>query len=98
MDAAQSDELAALLAKIAKAEARVDKAQTALDRAEERDPAGTGSEVSRKEQILIGALTTHNLLLEEKKRLTAMAGTAAGEGERLSVICYLIPFILLLFP
>jgi hypothetical protein len=68
------DELAALLVKIETAETDVDDAEAALNKAKERDPEGTGSAVSRKEQILLESQKTLNLLYEEKKRLTA--GTA----------------------
>ena len=47
-----------------------------LKRAEEERARGIRDEVSRKEQILIGAQATLNLLYEKEKRLTA---GAAGE-------------------
>ena len=69
-----SAEMATLLNDIAKQKTRVDKAEAALERAEARDPAGTGSEVSACRQILIGAQTILHDLYEKEKRLTA--GTA----------------------
>jgi len=68
------DELAALQADIVKQKTRVDNAEADLRKAKERDPEGTGSEVSRKEQILIGAQAILHDLYEKEMRLTA--GTA----------------------
>ena len=76
-----SSEMAALLARIAEVEEDVRDAKKAMKRAEQRDPEGTGSEVSACRQTLntMGAIL-HDLY-EEKKRLTAETA-----GERASVV------------
>jgi len=68
------DEMAALLVKIEKAESRVDNAEADLNKAKERDPEGTGSEVSACRQTLNNMSAILHDLYEKEKRLTA--GTA----------------------
>jgi predicted phage gp36 major capsid-like protein len=63
--------MASLLADIAKAKTRAEKAEAALERAEEERARGeaTRDDVSACREILIEDKKTLNLLLEEKKRL-----------------------------
>lgn len=87
-----SAEMAALLTKTAEAEEDVRDAKKALKRAEERDPTGTGSEVSRKEQILIGAQAILHDLYEER-----LAAAMARKKTALTPLIPLIASILYLF-
>ena len=99
-------EMSTLLADIAKAKTRVDKAEAALERAEEERARGHRDEVSACRQMLIESQKTLNLLLEMEKRLAAEreAGERAGgvadsvlllasaDGERSPLLYYKFPF------